>query len=177
MVIRTLACAVLWIGLARLSWAGPPFITDDPEPVEYRHWEIYVASQLEQDKAGWSGTSPHFEVNYGALPNLQLHLIAPVSFSAAAHGATNFGYGDTELGAKYRFFEETDLKWASFRWSRYRVAVANAMWAAVMRKFFFRCGYRSTLDLGPRTEAGGIGSTRGKITTIGGLPAGFCSMK
>jgi hypothetical protein len=108
MVIRTLACAVLWIGLARLSWAGPPFITDDPEPVEYRHWEIYVASQLEQDKAGWSGTSPHFEVNYGALPNLQLHLIAPVSFSAAAHGATNFGYGDTELGAKYRFFEETD---------------------------------------------------------------------
>jgi hypothetical protein len=155
MRIGRLAAVICWIIIAQCAWAGPPFTTDDPEPVEYRHWEIYVASQLEKDKAGWSGTSPHFEVNYGALPNLQLHLIAPVSFSAAAHGATNFGYGS----------------------SRYRVAVASAIWAAAMRKFFFRCGYRRTLDLGPRTEAGGIGSTRGKITTIGGLPAGFCSMK
>ena len=24
--------------------AGPPYITDDPEPVEYQHWEFYVAS-------------------------------------------------------------------------------------------------------------------------------------
>jgi hypothetical protein len=98
----------LWFGLARLAWAGPPFVTDDPEPVDYHHWEFYVASQLQHDKDGWSGTSPHFEVNYGALPNLQLHLIAPVAFSAPAHGATTFGYGDTEVGAKYRFFDETD---------------------------------------------------------------------
>ncbi|MGN6734827.1 MAG: transporter [Candidatus Binatia bacterium] len=99
---------ICWIIIAQRASAGPPFTTDDPEPVEYRHWEIYVASQIEHDKDNWSGTSPHFEVNYGALPNLQLHLIAPVAFSAAAHGATNFGYGDTEVGVKYRFFEETD---------------------------------------------------------------------
>lgn len=94
--------------MAERTWAGAPFTTDDPEPVEYRHWEIYVASQLEHDKRGWSGTAPHSDVNYGALPSLQLHFIAPVVFSVAAHGATNFGYGDTELGVKYRFFEETD---------------------------------------------------------------------
>lgn len=108
MIKRILTCAIFWFGLARLAWAGPPFVTDDPEPVDYQHWEVYAASQLQHDKDGWSGTSPHFEVNYGALANLQLHLIAPVSFSAAVHGATNFGYGDTELGVKYRFFEETD---------------------------------------------------------------------
>ena len=108
MIKRILACTILWIGLARLAWAGPPFVTDDPEPVEYQHWEFYVASQLQHDKDGWSGTSPHLEVNYGILPNLQLHLITPVSFTAPSHGATNFGYGDTEVGAKYRFFEETD---------------------------------------------------------------------
>ena len=22
------------------SFAGPPFVTDDPEPVEYKHWEV-----------------------------------------------------------------------------------------------------------------------------------------
>jgi hypothetical protein len=100
--------AICWILIAQRAWAGPPFTTDDPEPVEYRHWEVYFASQLEHDRGGWSGTSPHFEVNYGALPNLQLHLIAPVSFSAPSHGTTHFGYGDTELGVKYRFFQETD---------------------------------------------------------------------
>ena len=108
MIKLLLAVMIVMVGPVQAVWAGPPFSTDDPEPVEYRHWEIYVASQLDHDKSGWSGTSPHFEVNYGALPNLQLHLIAPVSFSAQAHGATNFGYGDTEVGAKYRIFEETD---------------------------------------------------------------------
>jgi hypothetical protein len=93
---------------AHLAWAGPPFTTDDPEPVDYQHWEVYFASQLEHDKNGWSGTSPHLEINYGAIPNLQLHLIAPVPFVAPSHEAARFGYGDTELGVKYRFFEETD---------------------------------------------------------------------
>jgi outer membrane putative beta-barrel porin/alpha-amylase len=106
---KWLAAIAMWIiGAAQLAWAGPPFTTDDPEPVEYQHWEVYVASQLAHDKDGWSGTSPHIEVNYGAIPNLQLHLIAPVSFTALSHEATRFGYGDTELGVKYRFFEETD---------------------------------------------------------------------
>jgi hypothetical protein len=54
---------ISWAILLPRVWAGPPFTTDDPEPVEYRHWEIYVASQLEHDKGGWSGTSPHFEIN------------------------------------------------------------------------------------------------------------------
>ena len=82
----------------QLAWAGPPFTTDDPEPVEYQHWELYVASQIARDKNGWSGTSPHVEVNYGALPNLQLHLIAPVSFFAPFREPPRFGYGDTEIG-------------------------------------------------------------------------------
>ena len=103
-------CAILAeiVFAAQLAWAGPPFTTDDPEPVEYQHWEVYLASQVARDKDGWSGTSPHLEVNYGALPNLQLHLITPVSFVAPSHEAARFGYGDTELGAKYRFFEETE---------------------------------------------------------------------
>jgi hypothetical protein len=86
--------------------AGPPFVTDDPEPVELHHWEMYVASQLNHEPSGWSGTSPHFELNYGAAPNLQLHLIAPVAFDAPKDGSTHVGYGDTELGLKYRFVQE-----------------------------------------------------------------------
>jgi hypothetical protein len=44
---RVLATLVIVILPAlNSSKAGPPFLTDDPEPVEYRHWEVYVASQL-----------------------------------------------------------------------------------------------------------------------------------
>ena len=93
-----------WVALA-----GPPFTTDDPEPVKYRHWEFYVASQNTKSADGWSGTAPHFEVNYGAVTNLQLHLIVPLAYDAPAHGTRQYGFGDTEVGAKYRFIQETDV--------------------------------------------------------------------
>jgi hypothetical protein len=102
----------LWLvpAFAGAGLAGPPFLTDDPEPVEYRHWEFYVASQHAKDKDGWSGTAPHFEVNYGVLPNLQLHLIAPLAYVKPNDGSSHYGFGDLELGAKYRFLQETDWR-------------------------------------------------------------------
>ena len=86
--------------------AGPPYTTDDPEPVEYRHWELYLASQSFHDHDGWTGTAPHVEVNYGAVPDLQLHVIAPLAYSVPADGSRAYGYGDTELGTKFRFVQE-----------------------------------------------------------------------
>jgi len=94
-----------------VAWAGPPFVTDDPEPVEYRHWEFYLASQhARDDKNGWSGTAPHVEVNYGAWQNLQLHLIAPLAYNKASEGPSHYGFGDVELGVKYRFIQESDWR-------------------------------------------------------------------
>ncbi len=96
--------------LARRAIAGPPYVTDDPEPVEYQHWEVYVASLVSRDAGVWSGTAPHVEVNYGAAPNLQLHTIMPMSFVRSTAGTTTYGYGDTEVGVKYRFIEETAMR-------------------------------------------------------------------
>ena len=95
-MIRSVATAVLGILIAaHVAWAGPPFTTDDPETVEYQHWEVYFASRLFKDPGGWSGTAPELEVNYGSVPNLQLHLIALVSYVVPPHEGTRFGYGDT----------------------------------------------------------------------------------
>lgn len=96
-----------FLAAVTLARAGPPFATDDPEPVAYRHWEVYLGSQFEHNGAGAGGALPQLEVNYGAVPNLQLHLIAPVAFDAPSGASRQFGYGDTELGAKYRFLDET----------------------------------------------------------------------
>jgi hypothetical protein len=88
--------------------AGPPFLSDDPEPVDYQHWEFYLASQDFKTAGDWSGTAPHVEVNYGVVSNVQLHVIAPLAYDAPSTGPTHYGYGDTELGIKFRFVQETE---------------------------------------------------------------------
>ena len=59
----TVFIALLFVAFPAL--AGPPFLTDDPEPVEYKHWEIYLASMSEEQHGGVSMTAPHVDVNYG----------------------------------------------------------------------------------------------------------------
>ena len=53
-----------------------------------------------------SGVGPAWEFNYGLVPNGQVHIIAPLAFDSPAGGRSQFGYGDTELGFKYRFIDE-----------------------------------------------------------------------
>ncbi len=86
--------------------AGPPYATDDPDPVELHHWEVYLAGTATHDEGGWSGSAPQVEVNYGAAPGLQLHAILPLAFSAPPGGSVRFGPGDVELGMKLRLVEE-----------------------------------------------------------------------
>jgi hypothetical protein len=90
------------------AYGGPPYITDDPEPVEYRHWEVYFASMTDHVPGDVSGTLPHIEVNYGIMPNVQLHMIALDSFDSSSGKPREYGLGDTELGVKYRFVQESD---------------------------------------------------------------------
>ncbi|MFA5818197.1 MAG: hypothetical protein WC854_02835 [Bacteroidales bacterium] len=90
------------------SYAGPPFDTDDPETVRYKHWEYYISSTNTFQFGVWSGTSPHLELNYGLVPNVQLHLLLPMNYDYSPNRGANFGYGDTEVGIKYRFVQETD---------------------------------------------------------------------
>ncbi len=99
------ACLAVVYGRATAA-GGPPFITDDPEPVELGHYEFYIASYYFHTGYGALGTLPHVEFNYGAAPNLQLHIIAPMAFYQANGGPMYYGYGQTELGAKYRFLQE-----------------------------------------------------------------------
>jgi hypothetical protein len=88
--------------------AGPPFFTDDPEPVEYRHMEFYIASQSRFTEDAKEITAPHFEINYGIIPDVQLHLITPFLYTKDNGDVKHYGYSDTEAGIKWRFIQETD---------------------------------------------------------------------
>ena len=109
--VITLCLAALTLCSGRTAHAGPPFQTDDPDPVEYRHFEMYAFELSDSTGKNAGGTSlevPAYEVNYGVVPNVQLHLVVPpTAVWQPAGGPTSYGIGDTEFGAKIRFAKET----------------------------------------------------------------------
>jgi hypothetical protein len=99
---------ILGLALAMLAapaWAGPPFVTDDPEPTDTGHWEIYnyaAGVGTPGDLEGEGG----FDINYGAAKDLQLTAVLPGAFDNAS-----FGAGDVELAVKYKFLHQADGSW------------------------------------------------------------------
>ncbi len=82
--------------------AGPPFITDDPEPPSPGGWEINVPFILERTPGKTEMDAPLFDFNYG-LPNVQLKLEFPVKIVHEDGDSTVSGAGDLLLGVKWRF--------------------------------------------------------------------------
>jgi len=105
------AATLVVFALPTTAHAGPPFQTDDPDPVEYRHFEMYAFELSDGTGRNAGGTVlevPSYEVNYGVVPNVQLHLVFPIAVNFAPNGGpTSYGLSDTELGAKIRFVKET----------------------------------------------------------------------
>jgi hypothetical protein len=100
-------CAFVFAGLAL---AGPPFVSDDPTPTDYRHYEIYLFSGGTNARAGTDGAAG-LDFNYGATPDLQLTAVFPFAFESPAGGSTVAGLGNIELAAKYRFVHQADNGW------------------------------------------------------------------
>jgi hypothetical protein len=65
------------------AFAGPPFVSDDPEPTSYKHFEIYTFNNGKATSSGLSGASG-IDFNYGAAPDLQLTATVPFGFDRPA---------------------------------------------------------------------------------------------
>lgn len=99
----------LILGTLPLAHAGPPFMTDDPEPIEYQHSEAYVFSTYDKGPDGAKTIAmPTFEFNTGPAPDWHLHAVVPFLDLRPSDGSHEYGLGDIELGVKYRFIHETD---------------------------------------------------------------------
>ncbi len=101
---------LLLLGSLAPALAGPPFITDDPLPTDYQHYEIYAFAQGSGARDGNSG-SFGMDFNYGGAPDLQLTSTLPVEIDAPKSGPTVAGFGNVELAAKYRFLHQEDIGW------------------------------------------------------------------
>lgn len=89
------------------AWAGPPFLTDDPEPTETGHWEIYGPLVEAEGRGENFEGSAGAELNYGAAPDLHITLGLPVAFAHDKAGWRH-GAGDVAISAKYRFFHDDE---------------------------------------------------------------------
>ena len=96
---------VALVVLVRPALAGPPYVSDDPEPTDYKHFEIYTFSNGTATRGDIDGAAG-IDFNYGAAPNLQLTATLPAGFDRPAFARTSFGPDNIELAAKYRFLRQ-----------------------------------------------------------------------
>src|SRR5262249_31359012 len=95
----------------RSVYAAPPYRTDDPEPTEFGHFELYTFSNGTVVRGDTAGTLPGIELNYGLIPNGQLTIDTVAAFDSPSSGPMQFGYGDTPISFKYRFIQEDNKGW------------------------------------------------------------------
>jgi hypothetical protein len=103
--LRAWVLALAGLGLATPAFSGPPFVSDDPEPTDLGHWEIYAftgGTHVPGETDGAAG----FDINYGGAKDLQLTAVLPLNYQTGADGTV--GIGNIELAAKYKFLHQSD---------------------------------------------------------------------
>jgi hypothetical protein len=87
--------------------AGPPFLTDDPDPVELGHYEAIPFYSLDRAHDGSVIAGPGVDFNYGIFPGAHLNIETGFVHALPAAGMYAFGFGDTRVALKWRFLEES----------------------------------------------------------------------
>jgi hypothetical protein len=85
--------------------AGPPYQSDDPQPTDLGHFELYTFNKGTFGRSGSSSASG-LDFNYGAAPDLQLTAVVPFGYDAPSAGPSAFGPGNIELAAKYKVIHQ-----------------------------------------------------------------------
>jgi len=99
---------VVALAMAPRVRAGPPFETDDPEPLPTHHGEVYLFVAGSHGRDGTAlDAAPGLELNYSFLPNTFAHLVVPLAWADPEDGGSAYGVGDVELGFKWRFLAQT----------------------------------------------------------------------
>jgi hypothetical protein len=137
--------------------AGPPFFTDDPQPVDYGHNEFYVFSPLDRSDGSESLQGPAIEYNRGVAHETQFHVVVPFAGYTAAGGGSVFGLGDAEIGVKYRFVDERGDAPQIGTFPMIEVPTGSAARGLGNGRAWYRLPLWIQKSWGPWTSYGGIG--------------------
>jgi len=157
---RAVCAAFAGLGVALLSaraFAGPPFQTDDPEPVPFGHYELYLFAASDGTPVETDPEAPALEFNWGGLPNVEIHSVFKLGSSIPASGRSSYGLLDTELGVKYRLLEQTRRRPAIAIFPMVELPSGNASRALGVGRTWYRLPLWVEKDFGPWTTYGGGG--------------------
>ncbi len=90
------------------AWAGPPFLTDDPDPVPYKSYEAIPAFTLDRASDGSALGAPALDFNYGIAPDMHLNIGPGLDHQLPAQGVSTYGLVDTRIALKWRFIHADD---------------------------------------------------------------------
>lgn len=115
MKLHLAVAAMILAGIAVPAAAGPPYITDDPAPTDFGHWEIYAFTAGDGHRSTFDDETG-VDINYGGFKNVQLTATVPLDLSHDPDAGWHGGTGDLELAVKYRFVndEKTGISIAAF---------------------------------------------------------------
>ncbi|MGH9617984.1 MAG: hypothetical protein ACRD28_14685 [Acidobacteriaceae bacterium] len=163
---RKCALLLLFLLVSANLWAGPPFQTDDPEPVDFRHYEFYQFGTVASTPVETDPTGPAFEFNWGAVPNVQLHVILPWGaiqpsnnpvYYPAGVGPSAYGLTDMEFGAKIRYIGETKHRPEVGSFTMLEAPTGNYASGLGVGRVWYKLPLWVQKSWGPWTSYGGAG--------------------
>ncbi len=109
-ILVQLELAIALLAIMPGAFAGPPYVTDDPEPTDTGHFENYLYTEGTHAAGAFSYPGAGVEINYGAFENTQLSWAIPLNPNPGPGG---MGLVWTPLGGgiKYRFIQEDAEGW------------------------------------------------------------------
>jgi hypothetical protein len=162
-------CLILLLPATKLrAQAGPPFQTDDPTPVDLDHYEAYIFGTADGTPVEMDSAGPAFEFNWGAIPNIQLHVIFPFGVAAPLNhpvyapsgtGPTTFGVTDMELGFKYGFIKQTKHRPQIGSFTMFEIPTGSYSKGLGIGKVWYKLPLWAEKEFGPWSLVGGIGYT------------------
>jgi hypothetical protein len=89
--------------------AGPPYISNDPVPVDYKNFQIYLFAMGNKTNTSVNIQAPFVEVDYGIFPEFEINMQMGIdSNNHQTQHQNGMGVGDVQLGMTYRFLQETE---------------------------------------------------------------------
>jgi hypothetical protein len=84
---------------------SPPLITDDPGTPPKGHWEINLGVSTERHSGLQQSELPLLDLNYGLADTVQLKFEVPFLLQSEAGEGQETGWGNPEVGVKWRFLD------------------------------------------------------------------------
>ena len=184
--LALLLCALCTSAASSLRAQGPPFQIDDPVPVDLHHYEFYIFEAMDGTPAEVDSTGPAFEFNWGAIPRVQLHFIAPWGtinpsnnpiYAPAGTGPAAFGYTDMETGIKIAIIKESKYVPQIGTFTMFELPTGSYTKGLGVGKAWFKLPLWLQKNIGPWLLDGGAGETLVPQTQYRNFPYGGFLLK